>query len=136
MAAMLVATPALAQPSRARPEDGARAAAAVLGSPITQDAVAATVARLADILLDTKVGPLAALTDPDADIRPNDTLGDVKRRDDPDFDRRLYADTRHAVAVVGAAAGSAAVEAASIRRTADRLREALAPLAAALPADR
>ncbi|MHA6721879.1 hypothetical protein [Sphingomonas sp. RS2018] len=123
--AILVAAPAAAQ-DRPPVADVARA----LNDPVMQEGAAAALAALAGIVLDTRVGPLAQWVDPS--VRPNATLRDLKRRDDPDFERRLRADTRRGVAVAGAAAGDAAVMAGEVARTTDRLRAAIAPLAGML----
>ncbi|WP_267383075.1 MULTISPECIES: hypothetical protein [unclassified Sphingomonas] len=124
---LVIATPAAAQrpvPRNPKVADAAR----LLTSPAAQDLIAAQIASLADIILDTKVGPLAALSDPRDDVRPDDTLHSVQRRHDPDYDRHLYERSRHAVATGGAAVGGAMAEAAELRQTADRLRAALTPL--------
>lgn len=122
----LVAAPAMAQqaaPPRLSPD----AAAALLSDPATQRTAALAIAGLAGIVLDTRVGPLAALTDPADGVRPGDTLHSMARRSDPDFDRHLYERSQAAVA----GAGAVAAEAAELKRTADRLHAALAPLLAA-----
>jgi hypothetical protein len=84
---------------------------------------------LAAIVLDTRVGPLAQFADPDSDIRPSDTLRDVERRRDPQFEAKLHDQTRRAVATAGLAANDALAMSGELARTADRLRSALAPLA-------
>lgn len=127
LGSLVLATPASAsdrRPQRSDPE----AVASALGSPGAQDALASTVARLAGIVLDTRIGPIAAVTGSRDDIRSDDTLGDVVRRDDPDFERRLYRGTRRAAETAGQAASGAVLQAAELRRTADRLRDVLGPL--------
>ncbi|MGI4733108.1 MAG: hypothetical protein ACRYFW_15380 [Janthinobacterium lividum] len=106
------------------PADAAR----LLTNPAAQDLIAQKIASLAGIVLDTRVGPVAALTDPRDRIRPDDTLRSVEERRDPEIDRHLYEGSRRAVATAGSVAGDAVVEAAELRRTADRLRAALGPL--------
>ena len=106
----------------------AEAAAAALNDPAVQQIAALEIASLAGIVLDTKVGALAALTDPRDHVRPGDTLRDVVRRRDPDAERHLYEQSRRAVATAGAVAAGSVAEAAEISRTAARLRAALAPL--------
>lgn len=122
-----VATPAVAQsqlPSREIE------AAQRLNDPIVQEGLAAAVSAVAGIVLDTRVGPLAAIT---GDVGPNDTLRDVQRRDDPYFEERLHDDTRRAVAAAGGMASSGAAMSVELQRTAERLRAALAPLAGMIP---
>jgi hypothetical protein len=123
---LLAAAPAAAQQA-AIPRLSPAAAAALLADPATQRTAALALAGLAGIVLDTRLGPLAALVDPADRARPSDTLHDVARRRDPDFDRHLY---EHGQAAV-ADAGAVAAEAAELKRTADRLHAALAPLLAA-----
>lgn len=125
----VIATPALAAPAH-RPS--AEQAVRMAQEPLVQDAAAATLVQLADIILDTRVGPAAMLADPRGDIRPTDTLRDLKRRDDPRFEEHLRADTRRAVGTAAAVAGGAAMQAGEIKRTADRLEAALGPLMGAL----
>ncbi|HEX8412720.1 MAG TPA: hypothetical protein VF637_02380 [Sphingomicrobium sp.] len=103
-------------------------AASVIAEPIAQDALARSIDQLAGIVLDTRVGPLAALTDARDDIRPDDTLRSVKEREDPNFERRLHKNTRRTLATAGRAAGAAANQTAELRRTAERLEEVLRPL--------
>lgn len=119
----LIALPAAAQ-SRAEVQAAER-----LNDPIVQEGAAAAVSALAGIVLDTRVGALARYADPRDDIRPNDTLRDIKRRDDPHFEARLQDDTRRSVAIAGVAAGDMVAMSGELLRTADRLRAALAPLA-------
>lgn len=123
IALTLVATPALAQQRKPAPD--LDHAAAMLRNPAVQDGLTAVVAQLADAFLQTRVGPLAALTDPRADVRPEDTLGDVVRRDDPAFDRRLRDNTRRTLGQAGAALGRAAALSKELEATAARLRAAL-----------
>lgn len=131
--ALTVAAPAVAQsraPARPTPEQAARA----LENPLVQDAAARALTQLVGIVLDTRVGPVAPLAGPDADLRPNDTLRDLARRDDPRFEEHLYRGTRRTLGTAGAVAGGAAGEAKELKRTADRLDAALAPLLGALGA--
>lgn len=125
LALSAIAAPAAAQ---SRPEvDAARR----LNDPVVQDGVAAAVSALAGIVLDTRVGPLARYSD---EIEPGDTLRDVERRRDPDFERRLHENTRSAVRTAGAVASDGVAMSAELARTADRLRAAIAPLAGLLGA--
>jgi hypothetical protein len=128
LALATVATPAAAQFSagaQSRDVDAVRQ----LNDPVVQEGLAAAVSALAGIVLDTRVGPLAGYAD---GVRPGDTLRDVKRRDDPRFEARLHDDARRAIAGAGAMAGTGVAMSAEVRRTADRLQAALAPLAGML----
>lgn len=127
LALLVAASPATAQRA-ATPRPAAADAARLLSDPTAQSILALQLSALAGIVLDTKVGPLAALADPRDDVRPDDTLHAVERRRDPDYDRHLYERSRRAVATAGTAVGGAVAEAAELRRTADRLRDALTPL--------
>jgi len=127
-AATCLATPALAQ------EREARVAADTLNNPATQDALTAAVASIAGSVLDTRVGSLAPYVD--GGIRPGDTLRDVKRRDDPGFERRLRQDTRRAVGTAGMVAGDVANASGALAETTARLSAALAPLAGVIQARR
>jgi len=129
LAAVLVPAAAAARPPEA---DRAAQAAAALQNPLVQDGVARTLTQLADIVLDMRVGPLAALAAPEAGLRPDETLRNVQQRTDPDFDRHLRESTRAGVATMGAVAGGVAAQSAEIGRTVARLDSALAPLIAAL----
>ena len=127
--ALIVAAPAVArEPVRPTPEQ----AAAALGNPLVQEAAARTLTQLVGIVLDTRVGAAAAL---DPSVRRDDTLRDLARRDDPRFEERLYRDTKRAMGTAAAVAGGAAAQASEIKRTADRLEAALAPLLGALGGD-
>ena len=126
--AMLVTASPVAAQTAVPSGPKAASAARLLTNPDAQDLVAAQIASLAGIVLDTRVGPLAALADPRDHVRPDDTLHSIERRRDPDYDRHLSEGSRHAVATAGAALGGAVTEAVEIQRTADRLRAALAPL--------
>jgi len=127
-----IALPAAAQAAPPQASDRTDAAVAALQSPIVQDGLARTITQLAGIVMDTRVGGLAVLTDPAEDVRPNDTLGDVVRRRDPEADTHLYEKTRRSIATAGAVAGGVAGQVAAIDRTAARLQAALAPLLAML----
>jgi hypothetical protein len=135
-ALLAAAVPAAALPAPANaaplPTDRLDQAAGALQNPLVQDGIARALTQLAGIVLDTKVGPLATLADPQGDVRPGDTLGDVARRSDPDVDRHVYDSTRGAVATAGAVAGGVSGQMAEIDRTAGRLTAALAPLMAIL----
>jgi hypothetical protein len=123
-----IALPAAAQ-SHAEAEAVRR-----LNDPMVQEGVAMAMSALAGIVLDTRVGPLARYADPEADIRPSDTLRDVERRRDPHFEAKLHDRTRRAVGTMGAMTGDALAMSGELARTADRLRAALAPLQGAIEA--
>jgi hypothetical protein len=131
---LLVATPAWARASEGGQTD-AGAIASALESPAAQDALTRTVDRLAGIVLDTRLGALSALADAEDDVRPDDTLRDVKERQEPGFERRLHRSTRRAVEAAGTAAGAAATQVAEIRRTAERLDEALGAMLGGIQED-
>lgn len=125
--ALIVASPAVAAPREAvRPTP--EQAAAALQNPLVQDAAARELTQLVGIVLDARVGPMGPLAGRNAGVRPNDTLRDIVRHDDPRFEEHLYRDTRQALGTAGAVAGGAAAEAQELKRTADRLKAALAPL--------
>lgn len=131
LALLVAASPAAAQPPKATLPSGADAAR-LLENPAVQDGAARALAQLAGIVLDTRVGPLAALADPNGDVRPSETLRDLKTRDDPHYEQHLYSDTRQALGTAGAMAGGVAAQTDELRRTAARLHDALAPLIGAL----
>jgi hypothetical protein len=124
---------AIALPAAAQSRDQAEAVRR-LNDPMVQEGVAMAMSALAGIVLDTKVGPLARYADPEEDIRPSDTLRDVERRRDPHFEAKLHDRTRRAVGTVGAVTNDALAMSGELARTADRLREALAPLQGAIEA--
>lgn len=121
----LVATPAAAQDRGAVRNMDAEKAAALLSNPAVQDGLVALIGQFTDAFLQTRVGPMAALTDPRDDVRPNDTMRDVLRRDDPYFDERLRDNTRRSVATAGAAARGAADMSRELKATAERLRRVI-----------
>lgn len=125
---LLFAAPAFAADRPPRPS--AADAARLLQNPKVQDGAALALIQLANIVLDTRVGPVATLADPD--VPPQATLRDLRRRDDPDFEARLDRDAHRAVRTAGAVAGGTLATAGELRRTADRLQAALAPLVEAL----
>lgn len=102
----------------------------LLASPETPDVVASVVSALAGIVLDTNVAPIDQAANPGRPVARGETLRDVVRRDDPGFEQRLHEGARRSVAMGQRVAGAAAVQAEELKRTADRLQAALAPLAA------
>ena len=105
-----------------------------LSDPQVRAGVATMLDAFAGAILDTRVGPLARYSD--KRVRPDDTLRDLARRDDPDFDRRLSDTTRGAVAVVGQAARDGAAMQRELGATATRLRDLFAATSSALDAAR
>ncbi|WP_431585943.1 hypothetical protein [Sphingomonas sp.] len=122
---LVMATPALAQNRAPDPERAVDKMAHTLSDPTVQDGIAGIIGDLANAFLDTRVGPLARYTDPQDDVRSDDTLGTLVRRDDPAFDRDLHDRTRSAVAAAGTMAGDAATMSSELRATANRLRRVL-----------
>jgi hypothetical protein len=127
----VAAVPAAAQDRPAPTPSRERAIAEALGNPIVQSVIANALVGVSDAVMATRVGPLARYSD---SIRPDDTLDSVQRRRDPDYRERLRARARDGLAVAGVAAGDAVAMADELRATADRLRDVLAPLAAAVRA--
>jgi hypothetical protein len=122
---LVMATPAVAQDRAPDPERAADKMARTLSDSAVQDGIAGIIGDLANAFLDTRVGPLARYTDPQDDVRPDDTLGTLVRRDDPAFDRDLHDRTRGAVAAAGTMVGDAAAMSGELRATANRLRRVL-----------
>lgn len=130
VAATIVASPAVAaERSAPPPKPTAEAVVGALQNPLVQDALSQVIVNAANAVLATRVGPLAHYAD---GVRPDDTIADVQRRRNPDFDRRLRDGTHGAVAATARAGGDAVAMAGEMRATADRLRAALAPVMAAL----
>lgn len=127
-AALIAAAPAAAN-ERAAPSVDQVARA--LADPQVQAGVATVLDAFAGTVLDTRVGPLAHYTDK---VRPDDTLRDVARRGDPQFDRHLQERTRGAVALAGRTAQDAATMQAELARTAARLRDLMVTTSAVLDA--
>lgn len=119
-AAALIAVPAAAQDRDVPPEVDL---ADRLNSPVVQYGVPAAMSALIAALMDTRVGGFAQFTDPDEDIRPNDTLRDLASRDDPYFEERLHADARRSTEMMGRMAGGFAAMMPELRATADRMRD-------------
>lgn len=138
VAPLAIAVSLLASPALAAPQQDAERAVRVLQDPLAQEIATGVIGQVVGVVLDTRVGPLASVLDPESDVRPNDTLGDLKRREDPNFERRLQRHTRRAVGTAATAAGGAMAQAGEIRRTIDRLEAVLGPVIAAstgLPTD-
>jgi hypothetical protein len=131
-AALLCAatTPALAQSQPQPQPDKAEAVIRALQNPLVQEGAAAMLSNFAGVLLDTRVGPVAHYADPT--IGDQETLRDIQRRRDPDFEKNFHADARRAVAAAAVLGQNALEMRASLDDTAARLRAALQPLRAAL----
>lgn len=124
------ATPAFAQSQEPQSppstRDKTEALARALNNPMVQEGAAAMLTNLAGIVLDTRVGPAARYIDPT--IGEQDTLRDIQRRRDPDFEKHFHNDARNAVVVAGKLTEGALQMQDSLDQTAARLRAALAPL--------
>lgn len=124
--ALTCGTPALAHDRvPMRPAPDAAEVGALLSNPAVQDGVVATVDQFADALLQTHVGPLAHYTDRHDDIRPEDTLGDLAARDNPNYRRDLRESARGAVAATGQAARDLASLSGELRAATERMRRVL-----------
>jgi hypothetical protein len=131
--ALAAATPAAAQIRHAPPpKSTAEAAVGALQNPFVQDALTQVILNAADAVLATRVGPVARYVDPDGDVRPNDTIGDVERRRNPAFDQNLRAGTHGAVVATARTGRDAVAMAGELQATSDRLRAALAPVMSAV----
>lgn len=119
MILFLAALAVPAVPAAAQVTEREARAADRLADPLNQEIAAASIAAVVSTILDTRVGALAQWSD--GAIRSDDTLRDVKRRDDPEFERRFYADTRRTTAHLGAAASDLVTMLGEVRRTAKRL---------------
>lgn len=102
-----------------------------LSNPVVQNGIAGLVAAFADTILDTRIGPVAHYTDR---VRPEDTLGDMVRREDPRFDENLQNGTRRAVGMAGQLTKDGAVMAGEIGKTTDRLQTLIEGTAALIRA--
>lgn len=122
---LVLAVPAQARDRTPPPPDRTARALSALADPRVQGSVVTVIDRLTDVLLDTRVGPIATFADPRADVRPNDTARDVLRRDDPAFDAKVRANTRGTVSTIGRAAGAAGAFSTEIDRTTRRLESVL-----------
>jgi hypothetical protein len=81
---LLGSSPALAQSASQLPQQ--------LTDPATMQRLAGTVQQLTNALLNIKVGEMQAAVEgrPATSEERNMTVGDMARRDDPDFDRHLH----------------------------------------------
>ena len=122
--ALLLASPAVAQDRDAAPpaaigSGDIHAAARALSNPRVQAGVVGIVTALTDIVMDTRIGPMADLS---PEVRRDDTLGSLAERRDPGFRARTQAGTAGALAVAGRAATGAAAMSDNLAVTVERLR--------------
>lgn len=122
---LVAAAPATAQDDVPTPDRSAEKMARTLSNPAVQEGIAAILGEVANTVLDTRIGPLSHYVDPQDDVRPDDTLGSLIKRDDPAFAQHLHDKARGAVAAAGAMAGDAAKMSGELNATADRLRQML-----------
>lgn len=132
--ALVVASQAHAQDRTAPRQVTVEQVGEALSNPMVQAGVAGLVGAFANTLLDTRVGPIAHYTDPRDGIREQDSLGDLVRRNDPQFDQRLQQRTRAAVAVAGQVTRDGVAMSRELEKTAARLRDLIAVTSAALDA--
>lgn len=123
------ATPALAQdrdapPPGPAPQMNARAAANALNNPMVQNGVVGLIDALTDAVMETRVGPMAAIA-PDSSIRPNDTLDSVAARRNRDYRNEIHRSAGHAVAAAGRTASAAMAMSDELKATTERVRRVL-----------
>jgi hypothetical protein len=121
------ATPALAQDRDTPPpvpQMDARAAANALNNPMVQNGVVGLIDALTDAVMETRVGPMAAIA-PDSNIRPNDTLDSMAARRSPDYRNEIHRNARHTVAAAGRTASAAVAMSDELKATTERVRRVL-----------
>jgi len=122
------ATPALAQdrdaPPGPAPQMNARAAANALNNPMVQNGVVGLIDALTDAVMDTRVGPMAAIA-PDSSIRPNDTLDSMAARRNPDYRNEIHRTAKQTVVAAGRTAGAAVAMSDELKATTERVRRVL-----------
>jgi hypothetical protein len=121
------ATPALAQDRDTPPpvpQMDARAAANALNNPMVQNGVVGLIDALTDAVMETRVGPMAAIA-PDSNIRPNDTLDSMAARRNPDYRNEIHRNARHTVAAAGRTASAAVAMSDELKATTERVRRVL-----------
>jgi hypothetical protein len=124
--ALGLAGPAFAQDRAPQPPAvDAQQLGSALSMPLVQEGLAATVDEFADALLQTHVGPLAHYADPRANVRPDNTLGDLAARSNPNYRRDLHESARGAIAATGRAMQDVASMSAELKRTSDRIHHLL-----------
>src|SRR5690242_5815169 len=111
------ATPALAQDRDAPPPQmNARAAANALNNPMVQNGVVGLIDALTDAVMQTRVGPMAAIA-PDSSIRPSDTLDSMAARRNPDYRNEIHRSAKQTVVAAGRTAGAAAAMSDELKAT-------------------
>jgi len=122
------ATPALAQdrdaPPGPAPQMNARAAANALNNPMVQNGVVGLIDALTDAVMETRVGPMAAIA-PDSSIRPNDTLDSMAARRNPDYRNEIHRTAKQTVVAAGRTAGAAVAMSDELKATTERVRRVL-----------
>jgi len=122
------ATPALAQdrdaPPGPAPQVNARAAANALNNPMVQNGVVGLIDALTDAVMETRVGPMAAIA-PDSSIRPNDTLDSMAARRNPDYRNEIHRTAKQTVVAAGRTAGAAVAMSDELKATTERVRRVL-----------
>jgi len=119
------ATPALAQDRDAPPPQmNARAAANALNNPMVQNGVVGLIDALTDAVMQTRVGPMAAIA-PDSSIRPSDTLDSMAARRNPDYRNEIHRSAKQTVVAAGRTAGAAAAMSDELKATTERVRRVL-----------
>jgi hypothetical protein len=102
----------------------ARAAANALNNPMVQNGVVGLIDALTDAVMETRVGPMAAIA-PDSNIRPNDTLDSMAARRNPDYRNEIHRNARHTVAAAGRTASAAVAMSDELKATTERVRRVL-----------
>ena len=123
--ALLLATPAMARDRDDAPPPSTpdlHAAARALSNPAVQAGIVGVVSALSDIVMDTKVGPLA---DVSPEVRPDDTLGSLTERRDPGFRDRMTRNTQGALVAAGRAASGTVAMSDNLAVTVAKLRAAI-----------
>jgi hypothetical protein len=119
------ATPAIAQDRDAPPPQmDARAAANALNNPMVQNGVVGLIDALTDAVMQTRVGPMAAIA-PDSSIRPNDTLDSMAARRNPDYRDEIHRNAKQTVVAAGRTAGAAVAMSDELKATTERVRRVL-----------
>jgi hypothetical protein len=123
------ATPALAQdrdapPPGLAPQMDARAAANALNNPMVQNGVVGLIDALTDAVMETRVGPMAAIA-PDSSIRPNDTLDSMAARRNPDYRNEIHRSAKQTVVAAGRTASAAVAMSDELKATTERVRRVL-----------